>query len=624
MTFAIKAQGLAKEWEGKPLFQNVDFEIEDGHRVALFGRNGVGKTTLIRGLMNEIQFDRGTVWRRYPTANWGWLEQQLQLDEQTTLLSFVGSGRPEMEELRRRLLALQQEMDGMGDDDGGSERIDTESWGQLTALYGSVQEQYLIKDGYGWEVSVEQMLTRFGFSAGQFGVPYGTLSGGEKTRAQLARLLVSDPALLVLDEPTNHLDTETLSWLENWLKGYKGTVLFVSHDRSFIDSIAHAVLELTPDGARRYEGGYASYQSQRDAEIRSQQALYDKQQREKQHLVEAIRQYRQWYKQAHDAAGIDFYKRKKAEKNSTRFKAKERALERLEAEMVERPKLDPSLRIQFRDGSFEAKTLVNLHDVTFRYGDAPLFEGLCLRVQRGDKMAVVGRNGIGKSTLLKLLTSQLQPLEGLVEHHPEIRIGYFAQELDDLNLSQTVLDTLLSMDGMTQSYARTVLAGFLFPKEDVMKRVRDLSMGERCRVAFVKLYFSGANLLVLDEPTNYLDVDARERIEDALESYPGALLMVSHDRYLIRRVANRIVNVKAVSQGSGSTVEVFNGPYEEWISQSAEDSNPVDVRNQIRQLEYQLSQAIATDTPRDPDEQRQLMADIRRLQDELQALRGVK
>ncbi|MCL6442375.1 MAG: ABC-F type ribosomal protection protein [Alicyclobacillus sp.] len=632
MPFAIKAQGLSKEWAGKPLFEQVSFEIEEGERVALFGRNGVGKTTLIRGLMNEVHFDTGTVWRRHPIEAWGWLEQHVEVDPQITLLSFVQSGQPTLHRLRQQLDALQADMSQVAVEsttaasDGEPKREQPSSadkLNQLSEAYGLTHEAYLALGGYDWEVQVEQTLVRFGFTAEQHQVPYTSLSGGEKTRAQLARLVIRNPQVLILDEPTNHLDTETLDWLQNWLRQFRGTVLFVSHDRHFIEAVADAVLELRPNGMRRYEGGYSAYRAQRELEIKSQQALYDKQQREKEHLLEAIRQYQQWYQQAHDAAGINFHLRKKAEKNSTRFKAKERALERLEAEMVDRPRADPSLRIDFKEGRFEAKTMLALHDVSFQYSNVPLFEKLNLRVQRQDKIAVVGQNGIGKSTLLKLLTGQLRPRFGEVEHHPALRIGYFAQELDELDLSCTVLDTLLALDGMTQSYARTVVAGFLFPRDDVFKRVADLSMGERCRVAFVKLYFSGANLLVLDEPTNYLDVDARERIEEALIAYPGALLMVSHDRYLVRKVANRILHLEPRPDGMGTSVTLFPGTYEEWAERRNHASNiPMDVGNQIRQLELQLSQAIAMELPEDEAEQRTLIAQIRRMRAELERLKS--
>ncbi|MCL6600210.1 MAG: ABC-F type ribosomal protection protein [Alicyclobacillus macrosporangiidus] len=625
MAFVIKAQGLCKEWSGKPLFQQVDFEVAEGERVALFGRNGVGKTTLIRGLMNQLPFDGGTVWRRYPVESWGWLEQHVDVDEGVSLLAFVRSGQPQLHQLRQRLDALQAEMEraASGSSPDGERQI--QSAAQLEALadeYSRLHEQYLALEGYDWELQVEQTLSQFGFSPGQFTLPYANLSGGEKTRAQFARLVVRTPKLLILDEPTNHLDADTLTWLEDWLQNYAGSVLFVSHDRHFIDAVAHAVLELTPNGMRRYEGGYTAFRAQRDLEIKTQQALYDKQQREREQLWDAIRRYRQWYQQAHDAAGVDFHLRKKAEKNATRFKAKERALERLEAKMVPRPQADPSAQIQFMEGRFEGHSLLALHDVSFQYGPDPLFQRLNLRIRRGDKIAVIGSNGVGKSTLLKLITGRLQPKSGQVKRHPALRIGYFAQELDELDLSHTVLDTLLQQDGMTQSYARTVLAGFLFPKDEVFKRVGDLSMGERCRVAFVKLYFSEANLLVLDEPTNYLDIDARERMEEVLAVYPGALLMVSHDRYLVRKVANVIVHLERRSDGPGTAVSVFRGPYDEFLEHSGELSTlPAEQRDRIRQLELQLAQAIVMD-PTEEVEQRALLEEIRRIRQELASLKG--
>ncbi|MCL6625873.1 MAG: ATP-binding cassette domain-containing protein [Alicyclobacillus shizuokensis] len=535
MPNVIKAQGLSKEWAGKSLFTGVDFEIAEGERVALFGRNGVGKTTLLRGLMDDVTFDTGTIWRRYPLESWGWLQQHLNVETAATLQEFVQSGHPRLFRLRQQLDALQEQLEeAASGSDGEGDTGHRGRLNQLAEAYSALQERYLALDGYTWELQVEQTLSRFGFAPAQHAVPYGRLSGGEKTRAQ--------------------------------------------------------------------------------------QALYDKQQREKQALLEAIRRYREWYQQAHDAAGVNFHLRKKAEKNSTRFKAKERALERLEAEMVERPKADPSLCIEFREGLSEAKTLLTLHDVAFQYTAKPLFDGLNLRVQRGDRIAVIGGNGMGKTTLLKLMTGRLQPQRGRVDAHPALNIGYFAQELEDLDLSRTVLDTLLVLEGMTQSYARTVLAGFLFPREDVFKRVGDLSMGERCRVAFVKLYFSGANLLVLDEPTNYLDIDARERIEEALRAYPGALLVASHDRYLVRRVANRILHLEPHAGAPGTQVTLFPGPYDEWLQRLDDPSDlPVHVRDRIRQLEYQLVEAVAREEDSADEEAR--IAEIRHIREQLNQLR---
>ncbi|WP_067621538.1 ribosomal protection-like ABC-F family protein [Alicyclobacillus acidiphilus] len=604
MAFVIRVQDVAKEWEGKRLFEHISMDIAEGERVALFGANGIGKTTFIRGLMNDITFDSGKVWRRDPIAEWGWLRQQISVAQDSTLRAFVQSGQPGLDGIRKDMERLQRVLREMS-----SANLDQ----NVVAAYGEAMEQYIARNGYDWEVEVEQTLSRLGFRKDQCDTPYHLLSGGEKTRAQLARLIVSNPRFLILDEPTNHLDTETLEWLEDWLKQYQGAVLFVSHDRQFIDDVAHAVVELTANGMKRYVGGYTSFRAQRNLEIQSQTALYEKQVREKKHLLEAIRRYQQWYAQAHEAAGIDFHLRKKAEKNSTRLKAKEKALARLEREMVDRPQSGPSLRLDFADGELSAKTLIRFDEVAFGYGSTALFQHLSLDVRRGDKISVIGRNGTGKSTLLKLLTSRLAPNRGRVYQHPALQIGYFAQELDDLDLEQTVLDTILAMDGMTLSHARTVLAGFLFRQDDVFKRIADLSMGERCRVAFVKLYFSKANLLVLDEPTNYLDIDARERIEEALAARPGALLIVSHDRFLTKRIANRIWHLTRSPQACATTVQAFDGSYESWLARRSQSRDiPTHVHNQIHQLEYRLAQAVAAEVSSEI-EQRALAAEISRI-----------
>lgn len=619
MGFVIKASHLAKEFEGNPIFENVSFEMAEGEHVALFGRNGVGKTTLLNGLLDRVSFDHGTVWRRYPADAWGWLEQHCDTGTSMSLLEFVRSANPSLANLKRQLDGMQTQLEHVSLIDHDAS-LDIN---KLAESFSQLHDEYNAAQGYTWEALCEETLNQLGFEQVVWGVPFAKLSGGEKTRAQMARLIVKQPKFLILDEPTNHMDGKTLTWLEKWLRANHFSVLFVSHDRRFMDEVADVVLELTPTGINRYVGGYRAFRAQREMEIKSHEALYHRQQREKTQLMEAMKRYQAWYQKAHAAAGIDYYARKKAEKSSTRFKAKERALERLEERMVERPTDDSRPQLDFRDSGFEGQSLVRVNQLAFQYGQEPVFRNLQLRVQRGDKIAVVGENGSGKSTLLKLLTGKLEPDGGQVNRHPILKIGYFAQELEDLDLSLSVLDTLLAIDGMTQSYARTVLAGFLFQQEEVFKQVGDLSMGERCRVAFVKLYFSDANLLILDEPTNYLDVYARERIEESLKAYPGAFLVVSHDTYLVREVANSVLHLERSMNGNGAHVTHYRGTYDEYMASQRErtDSISIDVRNEIKRLELQLANDMAVELSESDEGRPDLMQRIHETQDALNALK---
>ncbi|MGO4698435.1 ribosomal protection-like ABC-F family protein [Paenibacillus sp. 2TAB26] len=595
----LKVKHVNKEWDGNILFENINFEVREGERLALFGRNGVGKTTLLQGLTGRISFDDGEVQRLLPLAEWGWLDQQAQMNSSLTLLEFVQAGTEELFRLKRSMVEL-------------TRRMQEDASESLLSEYSELYERYAQLDGYSWEMKVERCLTQLSFDPSLWHLSFSQLSGGQKTKAQLAALMVREPKLVVLDEPTNHLDSSALDWLEEWVQDYPGTVIYVSHDRTFIDRTATTVLEFERDGCRRYSGGYTQYKAQKELELRTQEALHKKQELEREKLLESIRMYAEWFQQAHKAAGQNDFLRSKSKKNVSRLHAKESALERLNKDKVQKPREDSQLRMQLESDGFAAATLLRMEDVSFAYeGHRSVISRLNLTLGRGDRLAVLGPNGVGKSTLLKLATGSLLPSTGKVSIHPQVKIGYFEQELDKLDNEMTILDSLLLLPEMTQSHARTILGCFLFTKEDVFKRIGDLSMGERCRVAFLKLYFGKANLLVLDEPTNYLDISTREQVEQALQHYPGAVLLVTHDRYLIRQAANRLLVLDGKSEPS-----LFHGSYEEYVSKDRSRLLSADEQvsqNEREMLQLRLTQLMSCAEPEDPAEQKQLMNEIRQL-----------
>ncbi|MBD2869403.1 ABC-F type ribosomal protection protein [Paenibacillus sp. IB182493] len=606
MTTLIKVRNATKEWDGAKLFEGVTFEVKEGERLALFGRNGAGKSTLLRGLTGRLAFDAGDVRRLLPLADWGWLDQQAQTGSDLTLEQFVQAGSPELYALKRSIADLTQRL-----------KEEPES-AELLGRYSDLYERYAQLDGYGWEALVERSLRELGFEAALWEAPFAELSGGQKTKAQLAALTVREPKLILLDEPTNHLDADALEWLEHWVRNYPGTVIYVSHDRTFMDRTAKAVLELEADGCRRYPGGYSAYKAQKEIELRTQEALYKKQEQEREKLLESIRMYAEWFQQAHKAAGQNDFLRSKSKKNVSRLHAKESALARLDGSKVQKPREEAQLRMELETEGFAASTLLRMENVGFAYdGRKPLFERFGLTIDRGDRIAVLGPNGAGKSTLLKLATGILNPREGAVSIHPQTRIGYFEQELGKLDDDTTILDSLLVLPGMTQSHARTILGCFLFTREDAFKRIGDLSMGEKSRVAFLKLFFGKANLLVLDEPTNYLDIGTREKVEEALRHYPGAVLLVTHDRYLIRQTANRLV----VMDGKGGLVQ-YPGTYDEYMSRDRSRTLTAEEQlglNERERLGLRLAQLMGSAQPDDPEEQRMLMEEIRGLRARLSA-----
>ncbi|MBO8157294.1 MAG: ABC-F type ribosomal protection protein [Bacillaceae bacterium] len=524
----MKAKNLRKEVNGEPLFESVNFEVHQGEHLALFGKNGSGKTTLLKGLLGQETFDEGVIHRNIPVTHWGWLSASIPADPQKSLKEFVLSGLGEWYKAKENLDQLQKKMGNQPSE-------------EILTSYEAAYNQFIKLGGYDLEVEAEKHLTQLSIDPVLWNTSLHELSGGQKTKAQLAKILIQNPDFILMDEPTNHLDQDTLIWLEDWVKNYPKAILFVSHDRYFLDQTAHAMVELKNDGVKRYPGGYTAFREQKEIERREQERTYKKYKQKKKELEESIRNYHQWFNKAHKDAGQDDFLRSKAKKNVSRLHAKESELERLEKKMGEKPRVEKGLNVSLEGSEFSGRKLAAIENLTFSYGEKEILKDVSLTIQRGDRIAITGPNGAGKSTLLKLLAGKLVPQAGEVRLNPQTRIGYFDQELEMLNRDETLLDNLLSLPDMTQTMARTILGSFMFRRDAVHKNLISLSMGEKCRAAFIKLYFSQANLLVLDEPTNFLDISAKETIEEALMGYPGAMIFVTHDRYLVQKLATRVL-----------------------------------------------------------------------------------
>ncbi|MBP1937512.1 ribosomal protection-like ABC-F family protein [Paenibacillus sediminis] len=617
MTTIVRVNDLAKEWNGKRVFEDVYFEINAGERLAVFGANGAGKTTLFEILVGETEPSDGLVERRLPLADWGYMQQTSDIElRDFTVLEAAGHNSGELWEIKRKLRVLEAEL-GSSSSEQGEEMLEE---------YGTWMDRYEGLGGFQWEFELEKHLTMLNIGPDLWSLPFAQLSGGQKTRVRLASILVRRPKFLLLDEPTNHLDEASILWLEKWLTSYDGTVLFVSHDRTFLDQVATGIVELKADGAKKYKGGYTDYRREKERELREQETLYKKQQLAREALEESIRRYQQWFNKADRNASqnnevkitTSFYKAK-AKKNISRYHAKQKELERLEAVSVQKPRDDLKLKMQLDEGNFAARTLIRMEKVTFGFKEAkPLFHRMDLWLSRGDRLAVRGPNGAGKTTFVKLFMKKLIPQEGKIWHHPELKIGYFSQELEELDEETTLLDSLLRLPDMTQTHARTILGCFLFSREDVYKTIGDLSMGEKCRAAFLQLLFSGANLLVLDEPTNYLDVNTCEVIEDALEAYPGALVVISHDRTLVRKLSTRLLTLE-----QGQAPRIFEGTVQEEEEHLARRGgraiHDADQDNRRVHLEWELSCLLSRDDGTEEENAERLLQ-IRKLRKELETL----
>lgn len=604
--YALKMIDLKKTFVTHTVFENVNAGVAFGERVGLVGANGVGKSTLLQLLTGELQPDSGSVvWDKAMSAERvGLLTQTAEFTTGETVRDYVRRAKP-------RLLTIEQELRGI---EARLQEADTSEIDGLMERYGVWQEQYEGLGGYTYDRDVERVLQEVGLVEAVWDHELASASGGQKTRAQLARLLLQEPQLLLLDEPTNHLDAETMDWLEGMLRQFAGTVLIVSHDRYFLDLVATRILELRQDGIGSYPGNYTAYLEQRGVERRTQHLAYQKQQVEIKHLQEQIGMYRKWFHLAHEYGNRDF-----ANLHIKRSRSKERRLEVLEANKIDRPTDGPSIKLNFDTQDRLGNRIFQVEDVAVRFGERELYKNVRFAVERGECLALVGANGIGKSTLLKVLTGQLQPTEGTVKSSPQVRIGYFGQEVDALDPDKTILQEVLQVDGLNQTDARTLLACFLFRGEEVFKKIGLLSQGQKCRVAFVKLYFSGANVLVLDEPTNYLDIASRERVEEALSNFPGTVLLVSHDRYMIQRLATGLLLFKP------GVVTHFPGTFDEWQHrQDQRGQSPQDLECKQRRMILQMQLSRLAEQHSDPyakNEERLLIeGQMNRIQADLRAL----
>lgn len=504
-------EGLAKAFGADQLFADVGFELQRGEKVGLIGANGTGKTTLLRCLLGQERPDGGQVSLAAGETT-GYVEQDTDLgtgtlgEELRSAYSDIIADQDRMRRLEAAIAAEQDEAVQAG----------------LMREYAAVVERFEQGGGYAYEAMIRRVVSGLGFSEEDLARSVGTFSGGQKTRISLAKTLVRQPDFLFLDEPTNHLDIMMVEWLEGFLRDYSGGVLVISHDRYFLDRVVGRVLELEGRGLTSFRGNYSDYLRQKTERQASQRSAYEKQQA---YIVKT-------------EAFIDRYR---AGIKSRQARGRQSILSRLER--LESPDAADRINLEFNIQEGCAERVAELVAVTAAYGSKRIFSEASLLIRRGEGVALVGPNGAGKTTVLKLLAGQLQPAAGWVKLGSRVRLGYFAQEHEGLNPRQRVIDEVMAESGLGEERARNYLGAFLFTGEDVYKLVGDLSGGEKSRLALLKLMLGGANFLVLDEPTNHLDIAAKEAVEEAILSFPGTFLVVSHDRYLLDKIADRVVEL---------------------------------------------------------------------------------
>ncbi|WP_031421300.1 ribosomal protection-like ABC-F family protein [Exiguobacterium sp. NG55] len=527
------------DYDRKPLFDAVSFEVAAGERAVLFGLNGSGKTTLFRLVTGELTPQAGTIERQ---GEVGLVRQTIESTDMT-VLEWAMRSDPER-------YALYE---------------DVSSGDEMRVMLS--YERALALDVYNLEQEATIALTRLGLEEHLFR-NINELSGGEKTRAQLSTLTMKRVDLVLLDEPTNHLDLESIDWLTKWLNQFKGTVLIISHDRQLMDDVATTILELSGGLVTRYPGNYTAYKHQKEEERVLDERARTRYENRKAELLEMIAQYKGWHLKAKATASVRSPGAQKGAANlAIKMKAREQKLRQLEDNRPQKPKEEKSISVRFEADELEAKTWLTCEDVTFGY-DNPFYEPFSFSMNKGERISITGPNGSGKTTLLNVLIGERLPYLGVIKRHPRLKIGYFSQTLERLPETGTLLEALLANSEIGETEARTLLAHFLFRRDEVYRPITEASMGEKCRIAFLILYFSDAHLLALDEPTNYLDVATREQIEAALSVYPGGLLLISHDRYF-HRLTSRTIEL-------GEHIV---------IRENDERDEPVDVEQMVRTMD---------------------------------------
>ena len=513
----LACSSICKAFGGDEILKNVSFHIEEHEKAAIVGINGAGKSTLLKIIVGELPADSGeVVISKGKTL--GYLAQNQDLLSHRTIYD-------EMVEAKRPVIEMEQTLRQLEEDMKTASGEDLEN---KMASYSRLSHQFELINGYAWKSEIVGVLKGLGFSEDDFQKQISTLSGGQKTRVSLGKLLLLNPDIILLDEPTNHLDMSSIAWLETYLLNYKGSVIIVAHDRYFLDRIVSKVIELDGGKSTVYPGNYSSY-SEKRAQMRAiQMKAYLNQQQGIRHQEEVIEKLRSFNR----------------EKSIKRAESREKMLNKIE--VLEKPReINDAMDIRLEPNVLSGNDVLTVHDLGKSFGPLHLFSHVDFEIKRGERVAIIGDNGTGKTTILKIINGLVEPDSGELVLGSKVHIGYYDQDHQILHNEKTLFEEISdAYPGMTNTQIRNTLAAFLFTGDDAFKRIGDLSGGERGRVSLAKLMLSEANFLILDEPTNHLDITSKEILENALCSYTGTVLYVSHDRYFINKTATRILDLK--------------------------------------------------------------------------------
>lgn len=534
----LQLNDISKSFDGEDIFTRVNFEVKTGERIGVVGRNGAGKSTLMKIIAGVEDYDSGHI-SKIKNLRMGYLTQQMTLNSSASV--FEEMSKP-FEHLKKMELLIKEETNWLADQ---ASNYDSEEYQQHMERYESLTNQFEQLDGYQYESKIKTVLHGLNFNEDDFDKPINDFSGGQKTRLSLAQMLLNEPDLLLLDEPTNHLDLETTKWLEDYLKYFKGAIVIISHDRYFLDKIVTQIYDVALGNVKRYVGNYEQFIEQRDKYYESRMQEYERQQDEIKRLETFV------------------------EKNITRAstsgmaKSRRKTLEKMER--IDKPMLDArSANIQFGFNRNTGNDVMHIRNLKIGY-DSPITSPINIEVSKGDHIAIIGPNGVGKTTLIKTIARLQKQLEGEITFGANLQIGYYDQKQAEFKSNKTIIDYVWDQyPTMNEKDIRAILGRFLFVQDDVKKVINDLSGGEKARLQLALLMLQRDNVLILDEPTNHLDIDSKEMLEQALKDFEGTILFVSHDRYFINQLANKVFDLN--NDGG----QMYLGDYQYYIEKTEE------------------------------------------------------
>lgn len=581
----LACKDIHKSYGTDIVLESISFHIEEHEKAAIVGVNGAGKSTLFKILIGALSYDSGEIYKAKETSI-GYLAQDMQIDTKNTIFDEMITVFSDLIEIENTLRYIEGDMANHH----GQELE------KLMNNYSMLQHKFEERNGYGYKSKIKGVLKGLGFSYEEFEQPIYQLSGGQKTRVALGKLLLTEPDILLLDEPTNHLDIDAISWLEEFLHSYLGSILIISHDRYFLDRVVNKIIEIENKKSSEYNGNYTYYAQKKEVLRQIQLKQYLDQQKEIKHQEQVIEKLRSFNR----------------EKSVKRAESREKLLNKIER--VEKPEsLPDKMKLILEPSIQSGNDVLHIENISKSFDNTNLFKNINIDIKREEKVALLGANGIGKTTLFKIILDLMEADSGEVKLGTNVKIGYYDQEQQNLDESKTIIEEIsYYYPNMTNTQIRNMLAAFVFTADDVFKPISALSGGEKGRVALAKLMLSGTNFLLLDEPTNHLDMFSKEILEDAINNFSGTVLYISHDRYFINKTATRILEMSSngvtqylgnytyyvekklenkqnkISATVSETVE-DSSTKEQWLKQKEEQARIKKKQNQIKKIEDEIS-----------------------------------